>query len=79
MDDGFKADIEEILIRLFDEKITGIDLMFRLARSAIEFAKRGDIEHCDQTWHYARRFYSIGRAEFERRLRSGMVWDDGKQ
>lgn len=71
----FKTELEEILIQLFDEHITGLDLMYRLCRSALEFQKRDQRDESDMVWKYARRFYSIGRAEFERRLRSGNVWD----
>ena len=70
----FVIELEDVLRRLFRERITGLELMYRLARSAIEFAKRGQIDECDIVWKYARRFYSIGRAEFERNLMSGNVW-----
>ena len=71
----FKTELQEILIQLFDEHITGLDLMYRLCRSALEFQKIDQVAESEMVWKYARRFYSIGRAEFERRLRSGRVWD----
>lgn len=74
----FVIELEDILRQLFRERITGLELMYRLARSAIEFAKRGQIDECDIVWKYARRFYSIGRAEFERNLMSGNVWKSDK-
>lgn len=74
----FVIELEDILVQLFREKITGLELMYRLARSAIEFAKRDQIDECDIVWKYARRFYSIGRAEFERNLMSGNVWKSDK-
>ena len=69
---------KEFVVELFREKITGLELMYRLARPAIEFAKRGQIDECDIVWKYARRFYSIGRAEFERNLMAGNVWKSNK-
>lgn len=74
----FCEELEDILRQLFQEKITGLELMYRLARSAIEFAKRGQIDECDTVWKYARRFYSIGRMEFERNLIAGNVWKSNK-
>lgn len=74
----FVIELEDILRQLFRERITGLELMYRLARSAIEFAKRGQVDECDIVWKYARRFYSIGRAEFERNLMSGNVWKSDK-
>lgn len=74
----FTIELEDILRQLFSEKITGLELMYRLARSSIEFAKRGQFDECDIVWKYARRFYSIGRAEFERNLMSGKVWKSDK-
>lgn len=75
----FREELEDILKTFFKEKITGLELMYRLSRSAIEFAKRGQIEECDLVWKYARRFYSIGRAEFEHKLMAGRVWNDDKK
>lgn len=57
----FREELEDILKTLFKEKITDLELMYWLSRSAIEFEKCGQIEECDLVWKYARRFYSIGR------------------
>ena len=72
--DEFKTDIEDILKRLLSEKKTVQHIIFTLCRSAMEFARRGEIERMETVWSYASKLNALGRGPFESRLYSGELF-----
>ena len=70
-----KNDIDEILTRLLDENVTSINLLYRLAHTAITFAWRGQIEESKIVWQYASTLNSAGRRDFRRRIEQNDIFN----